>query len=267
MPESGWLSPRDLDSIDRQRAAGEVLLNDGYRDKLLHLRLDADRRGALPPLAERACMYGSESWCAGPAAEGQWQRACDCCARERDEYLRLHPEPEPEPTPTTTDLNASIDDSAANLTRPSGTPKPPGAPPLSPQSATGWVTNEGFVSGHDFSRAEKRQIILGLQPLRRILRSTLVRAPLARTGRSSAPRTAQPLRRKLGARPTTRAVGATGISPALQRWEIAKRKFESRRDGAANQVNPGAPPLSPQSATGWVTNEGFVVRTGRWVTV
>lgn len=108
MPAAGWLNPDDLERITEQANSGKFLLNDGYRDKMLDLRLDADRRGALPPLAERECAYGDESWCRGPGARGPWQSACARCTRERDEYRRLHPdEPVPPGGSGTADLQAA----------------------------------------------------------------------------------------------------------------------------------------------------------------
>jgi hypothetical protein len=141
MPAAGWLDPDALDAIDEQANRGEMILDDGYKDKILALRIDADRRAALPPLAERICSYGDESWCRGPGAQGQWQCACARCTRERDEYCRLHPD---QPAPTCysdkpTDLKAVADTPGPLLSRPStpltcapATPKvvpPSGGPP------------------------------------------------------------------------------------------------------------------------------------------
>lgn len=97
LPESGWLNPEDLDRINEQCAAGKIpyLVDDGYKDKLLELHLDADRRGLLPPLEQRECVYSPPFSCSGPGAEGSWRKPCDRCARERDEYQRLHPAPDP----------------------------------------------------------------------------------------------------------------------------------------------------------------------------
>ncbi len=103
MPESGWLNEEDLDNVSEQANSGAVLPDDGYKEKMLELRLDADRRNALPPLSERKCSYGAESWCRGPGAQGKWQQACGRCIRERDEYCRLHPD-QPKPTCSSDDI-------------------------------------------------------------------------------------------------------------------------------------------------------------------
>jgi hypothetical protein len=127
MPQSGWLNPDDLDNVTEQANRGEILPDDGYKEKMLELRLDADRRGALPPLAERKCSYGDGSWCRGPAAQGKWQSACGRCTRERDEYCRLHPD-QPKPTcysdePTGLQAVASPAEPEPLLSRP-GAPQP-----------------------------------------------------------------------------------------------------------------------------------------------
>lgn len=121
MPQSGWLNDDDLDNVSEQANSGSVLLDAGYKEKMLELRLDADRRGTLPPLAERTCSYGDESWCRGPGAQGQWQMACPRCTRERDEYCSLHPD-QPKPTCSSdepTDLQAVAEAPEPMLSRPS----------------------------------------------------------------------------------------------------------------------------------------------------
>ncbi len=157
MPQSGWLNPEDLDRISHQRVAeGKFLLDDGYCGKMLELHLEADRLGKLPPIAERRCMYGKEPACAGPGPHGACYSPCKYCARERDEYLRLHPDAVLTPTAPSqpTDLKACAG-RVAVLNDP-GAPQLPdfgrwgmarslshralGAPPLSAiSSQTGWV--------------------------------------------------------------------------------------------------------------------------------
>jgi hypothetical protein len=130
MPASGWLSPADLDNINQQASQGNIMVTDGYRDKMLELRLDADRRGALPPLAERQCSYGDESWCCGPAAHGEWQSNCARCVRERDEYCALHPgEPRPVCRTDAKDFQAVAEFPASPVI--TAMTRTPGAPPLS----------------------------------------------------------------------------------------------------------------------------------------
>jgi hypothetical protein len=66
---------------------------------MVELRIASDHRGLLPLLHERKCPYGKESWCSGPGAWGPWRKACDRCTRERDAYIRLHPDFDPNAHP------------------------------------------------------------------------------------------------------------------------------------------------------------------------
>lgn len=92
MPQSGWLNPEDLDRISHQRFVdGRYVLDDGYLDKILQLRLEADRRDALPPIADRRCAYGNDRSCAGPGPHGACYVPCEFCAQELEQYLSLHP--------------------------------------------------------------------------------------------------------------------------------------------------------------------------------
>ena len=126
MPESGWLNPEDLDRIAISASPKTSLLNDGYCEKMLELRLEADVRGKLPPLAERKCSYGDGSWCRGPGAQGRWQQACACCIRELDAYCRLHPD-QPKPACSSddpTDLQAVAEEPSTPDVKSVNIPKP-----------------------------------------------------------------------------------------------------------------------------------------------
>ncbi len=92
LPQSGWLNPEDIDKVRRQRDTGQrLLLDGGYRDKILALHLEADLRGELPPIADRRCTFGADPTCAGPGPHGAAHEACNYCQQELDQYLRLHP--------------------------------------------------------------------------------------------------------------------------------------------------------------------------------
>ncbi len=89
MPPDGWLTSDEI--AEKQTMAAEDF-NDIFRERILNLRIEADRHGELPPLNERTCAHFTFGNCEGPASN----RPCDFCLREREEHLRLPPRPAPD---------------------------------------------------------------------------------------------------------------------------------------------------------------------------
>ena len=91
MAECRWLTPEwksvrttPLLGLDQKRS---------FKERDLQLRIEADQRGALPPLTERKqCSYNNENYCGGAGSHRSHQ--CEYCQRERDENDRL-PEKQP----------------------------------------------------------------------------------------------------------------------------------------------------------------------------
>lgn len=92
MPPGGWLTQQEIDDPEMgDNSIGKTL----FKDALLNLRIQADREGKLPPLAERKCSYDPEGRCPGPGVlnkSAACSTACHYCALERDEHLRMRPE-------------------------------------------------------------------------------------------------------------------------------------------------------------------------------
>jgi hypothetical protein len=100
MPLSGWLTPEEAE--DPEIGGSSLSLSEitPYREKMLTLRLEADREGRLPPLRERdRCAYDADPFCKGPDATAPCYRMCDYCCQEREAHLALPPR-EPVPAPS-----------------------------------------------------------------------------------------------------------------------------------------------------------------------
>lgn len=130
LPASGWLTQEE---IRERKAMKSWTHDDSYCDSILQLRIDADREGKLPPLAERLCSYGQAPHCGGPGDKGRHHTPCQFCCREREERIRAHPEEdvevvrlasEREPVRDKWDLNAWMHEK-----------KPQPAPSLDPKAA------------------------------------------------------------------------------------------------------------------------------------
>ena len=86
MPECGWLTPEETE--ERQDDFLGLDQKRSFKERTLQLRIEADQRGALPPLTERKqCSYNNENYCGGAGSHRNHQ--CEYCQRERDENDRL----------------------------------------------------------------------------------------------------------------------------------------------------------------------------------
>lgn len=83
MPPSGWLPEEVATPSD---PLGGSPPEPSLKDKILDVRIEADRQGKLPPLQDRKCSYNPGFQCGGPASKFV---PCERCKRERDAHLAL----------------------------------------------------------------------------------------------------------------------------------------------------------------------------------
>ncbi|MGC2620799.1 MAG: hypothetical protein WA414_17265 [Acidobacteriaceae bacterium] len=127
MPECGWLTPEE--TIERENDLLGTELKSRFKEQTLQLRIEADQRGALPPLKERKqCAYNNENYCGGAGSHRNHQ--CEFCQRERDENDRLPKDALPAPAAASAPTPAILPNLQAAAAQPRIRPAKRNHPPV-----------------------------------------------------------------------------------------------------------------------------------------